>query len=73
MVGSPMAGHSAARTAGLNRHLIHTGGNWASAYSGAESWIRDVGRPRWPDFAANDEIWACSIADWATHGRRATA
>jgi hypothetical protein len=44
---------------------------WADNYRDAECWVRWNGRRRWSAFAVNDQIWACSVADWATNGRRA--
>jgi hypothetical protein len=44
---------------------------WAEAYGDAERWVRWTARRRWPTFPANDAIWACSVADWETSGRRA--
>lgn len=44
---------------------------WAEAYESAELWVTWNARRRWPLFAVNDQIWACSVADWAASGRRA--
>ena len=57
----------------LHRHLALVDGTWGTAHAAARAWIRDVGRPRWPDFGCNDELWAVSIATWATSGRRSAA
>jgi hypothetical protein len=44
---------------------------WADVYDSAERWVEWTARRRWPVFAVNDQIWACSVADWETSGRRA--
>jgi hypothetical protein len=46
---------------------------WADVYASATAWINAVAQPRWPEFAVNDAVWAVSIADWATRGRRSAA
>lgn len=44
---------------------------WAEVFEDAERWVTWNGRRRWPNVALNDQVWAVSIADWATYGRRA--
>lgn len=46
---------------------------WAEVYADAERWVCWTARRRWPVFAVNDQIWACSVADWETSGRRTAA
>ncbi|WP_433361948.1 hypothetical protein ACQPZX_29435 [Actinoplanes sp. CA-142083] len=46
---------------------------WAEVYDDAERWISWTARRRWPDFAVNDQVWACSITAWELHGRRSAA
>lgn len=46
---------------------------WAEVYEDAERWVCWTARRRWPLFAVNDQIWACSVADWETSGGRRSA
>ena len=45
--------------------------DWSDIFADAERWVCWTARRRWPAFAVNDQIWACSVADWETSGRRA--
>lgn len=45
--------------------------DWAEVYEDAERWVRWSARRRWPNFGANTQVWACSVASWELHGRRA--
>lgn len=47
--------------------------SWGDVYEDAERWVTWTARRRWPDFAANDTIWAASVADWELHGKRVAA
>ncbi len=38
--------------------------DWADTYRAARYWVAWTARRRWPDHAANDAIWALSVADW---------
>lgn len=37
---------------------------FADTYEAASRWVAWTARRRWPDFAANDQIWALSVAAW---------
>lgn len=42
---------------------------WPDVYASARRWVCWTARRRWPTFAANDDIWAASVADWWVGGR----
>lgn len=44
---------------------------WTEVYEDAERWVSWNARRRWPAYLVNDQIWAMSVADWETYGRRA--
>lgn len=67
---SRLAGNEAA-TKRVDQDRGHSVTDWTVVYDCAEHWIRWTARRRWPDFPSNDAIWASSVADWATSGRRA--
>lgn len=46
---------------------------WGEVYECAELWVCWTARRRWPTFAVNDQIWASSVTDWETSGRKAAA
>jgi hypothetical protein len=44
---------------------------WPEVYDSAERWVEWTARRRWPNFGANDQIWASSVASWELYGRAA--
>jgi hypothetical protein len=38
--------------------------DWSATYDCATRWVAWNARRRWPQFAANDEVWALSVAAW---------
>lgn len=38
--------------------------DWAETYTAARRWVEWNARRRWPDYAANDDVWALSAAAW---------
>jgi hypothetical protein len=43
---------------------------WADTYAEAQRWVRWNARRRWPAFPCNNDVWAASVTDWETSGRR---
>lgn len=37
---------------------------WACTYDSARLWVKWSARRQWPQFAANDDVWALSVASW---------
>jgi hypothetical protein len=43
---------------------------FADTYDAARFWVEWNARRRWPDFPANDDVWAMSVAGCARRVRR---
>lgn len=67
---SRLAGNEAA-TKQVDQDRTDRVADWAETFEDAERWVEWTARRRWPDFVANDQIWAGSVTSWELYGRAA--
>jgi hypothetical protein len=58
--GRPKAPARTAATAVNNSRLPRDD----DPYDAARLWVAWTARRRWPDYPANDDVWAVSVASW---------